>query len=348
MPDDRQWMFNPGCPEAGCCEEEECGELCIEMTQGNPGSTSVGSGITVNGGTLGTIVTDSNGRACFDIDGPGDYTFTVSKTGYLPNTFTVTVESEDCDGTSIIKPGGNLLPDLPPDGCIDLYLWQCRWCPRPGITLTFTASGFTQTSVSQGDGLIRLCLPAGMSNSTVVSVTVPGDGGPQIDTVIAKTKSVWLSPPTGDDYYLFADRDVEWFCLPHPTSNHCMQPIPTQLTATFGPSWAVNLAGTTRTLTYFSQPSLIGEFLYRDQWQDAGGYYQLGVSLQWEHVNVCGNPNHAFATLTVATNSTSTPHTNMQFGYQVGYGTNSCPVNMKMNRVESGVQNPVNYFIVTE
>lgn len=348
MADDRLWMFNPGGADIPCCGEgeEECGQLCVVMTRGNPGSQVAGDGITLDGGTLGTCTTDSDGRCCFDVPGSGRYAFVASKSGYISNTFSVVVDPGDCDGSgaAIEKPGGNLDPVTVPSGCKDIWITQCGACDRPGVAVTVTASslpGWTFVGVTQHDGRTRVCRPPGSTSTGTVTLSIPGDGGPQADTTITLP---WADFWGGGSVFQ-ADHIHGWFCFPGQT-NHCMESFPDQVTATWSAAWGEDEGGVVRTVPLLPDAEVAAEY---ELWYPVtGAWKRFEMELSWEHGVVCGAKGAGDGRIFTAASPDDPPYSSQQLLLDPDYGTVQCPINVRLYLTIGGVPFPDFYVIVTE
>lgn len=344
----------PGCP---CCEEGDCGQLCITIEEsGDPNTAS--DGAFLDGGTLGTATTGTDGKACFDIDGPGDYAFIVSKDGFITERFTVTVAEGDCNGTEIIKPGPPLDPEEPEPGCQDYFIVQCGPCPRPGVTIEFryylvsdgVTLAHTDSFVTKWDGRFRACDPEEYTLGVwFLKVFVPGDGGPQADTPDADSFTE-VHFVTGNFITAYqADAVPFWFCFPG-EPNRCMVHFPATITVT------VN--GTAEPLGTHEMTMIVNNGLSAD-YQSTERHYTSGGT-EWDvFVTLprvlgfgvpCGTKPTADLNASVflyAAHGDPLPSSATQYTPDTAYPTKACPINFRFHRVIGGVAFPALNMVFT-
>lgn len=202
----------PGC----CCEEPGCGPLCLMIREGTNLSSSPSSGSSVNGGALGTVTTGADGKACFDISGPGSYTFTVTKAGYRTEQFTFTVAEGDCGSGEIIKSPPELVPSILPANCYSYKVVKCSRCAWAGATVnlyyTYLGVAYVMHFTSRYDGFIFVCFPPGHSGATLEFELI-GNGSNQFTT---RPAHLDLILPGTDEYIgeLSANYNKAYWCYP--------------------------------------------------------------------------------------------------------------------------------------
>lgn len=328
-------MFNPGCPEAACCDEEEsnCPDVCI--TVNNPDGTPA-SGVTVDGHDLGTQVTGSDGRVCFAIDGPGQYAFDTTRTGDNPGGIEVDVTEEECSGSGTTTPKEEetiTYPTTRPAWCRDYRVTSCN-CPMIGITFDFvTANGYSVTLVSDRDGRVRICIPlAYQANGVNWTLTV---SGPDFVTQVTTGTYYFVAPFQGAISLgiVMVDEDERYCFRRIPGgfgTQECIEYYPPSVTVTIGGAWFGGISG--QTVTCFQLAAPLNQYSSGclANPDGLGGAYVVTVTVN--HSGPCGQKpastinirflfNGFPACTTSADDASYSGTSNMEPG-----GTGGCPV----------------------
>lgn len=248
MANRRLYQFNAGCSDAPCCEDEDtsCPDICITVDSGG----SPVSGVTVNGYTLGSQVTGSDGRVCFAVSGPGHYVLRTSKTGYRDNAISVDVTDEDCTGAGTIERNVPITPTTLPEWCKDILVRSCN-CGLGGATLVLSMSnGYSAMVTTDWFGWARICIPVakqGPSTWTITAsapdhVTQVVSGSTDIFTPFGGTLAIDLAMVDATQRYCFRNLPDGF------TDTHCVEYAPGTLSVSFAGDWPAGLAGHTITL----------------------------------------------------------------------------------------------------